>query len=87
MPWKHSHANARPGMAGVPNGNWKLVIEDDGRGFDFSGRRSHQQLDSAHQGPKIIKERVRSISAKFSIESKPGHGARLEISLPNESDG
>jgi signal transduction histidine kinase len=83
---KHGHAEHVRVWVGVPNGNWKLVIEDDGRGFDFSGRRSHQELDAAHKGPKIIKERVRSISANFAIESRPGGGARLEISLPRESD-
>jgi len=57
----------------------KLIIEDDGQGFQFSGRLSLAELDSADWGPKVIKERVRAIGADLAIESVPGHGARLEI--------
>ncbi len=57
----------------------KLIIEDDGQGFQFSGRRSLAELDSANWGPRVIKERVRSIGADLAIDSVPGHGARLEI--------
>jgi signal transduction histidine kinase len=78
---KHSGARqvlvrfvAEPGLT-------KLVIEDDGQGFEFSGRLSLAELDTAHWGPKVIKERVRSIGADLAIESVPGHGARLEITL------
>ena len=57
----------------------KLIIEDDGRGFGFSGRLSLAELDAIGEGPRVIKERVRSVGAELAIESVPGHGARLEI--------
>ncbi|MGH9325155.1 MAG: sensor histidine kinase [Terriglobia bacterium] len=57
----------------------KLVIEDDGKGFEFSGRLTQPHLDTARKGPQIIKERVRSIYGELVIESEPGHGSRLEI--------
>lgn len=63
------------------NGLWKLVIEDDGRGFDFSGRLSQAELDALRKGPTVIKERVRSIGGELAVESTPGHGARLEITV------
>jgi signal transduction histidine kinase len=62
----------------------RLVVDDDGRGFDFSGRLSQAELDAARKGPVIIKERVRSIGGRLAIESTPGRGARLEIAIPDE---
>lgn len=67
-------------------GKWKLVVDDDGRGFDFAGRWSHAQLDAARKGPLVIKERVRTIQGELTVESLPGSGARLEITLPHQSD-
>lgn len=63
---------------------WKLTVEDDGRGFDFAGRLSHAQLDDAHKGPVVIKERVRLIDGELTIESNPGQGSRLEIIVPQQ---
>jgi signal transduction histidine kinase len=64
---------------------WLLVIDDDGCGFAFEGRRSQPQLDSEKRGPVVIKERVRAIGGELVIESQPGHGARLEIRWPVRS--
>lgn len=62
--------------------HWKLEIEDDGRGFGFSGRMTGPEMDAAHTGPHVIRERVRHIGGELVIESQPGHGAKLEIALP-----
>ena len=43
---------------------------------------SQAELDSTNKGPAIIRERVRLIQGQLTIESKPGRGARVEISLP-----
>jgi two-component system nitrate/nitrite sensor histidine kinase NarX len=80
---KHSGARKVLVRFGRDNGIWKLVIEDDGRGFQFAGRLSLAELNAAALGPRVIRERVRSISADLVIESAPGSGARLEISLPS----
>jgi signal transduction histidine kinase len=66
-------------------GTWKLVVDDDGRGFDFAGRLTHAELDAARKGPLVIKERVRSIGGELTVESLPGRGARLEITLPHKA--
>jgi signal transduction histidine kinase len=66
---------------------WRLIIDDDGHGFDFSGRLSQPELDSGRKGPVIIKERVRSIGGELTIESAKGRGARLEITLPERRSG
>ena len=69
------------------NGNYRLEIDDDGRGFDFSGRYSQAQLDAIQKGPAVIKERVRSIGGELVIESNPGRGVRLEIEFPQRLYG
>jgi signal transduction histidine kinase len=66
---------------------WRLIIDDDGHGFDFSGRLSQRELDAGRKGPVIIKERVRSIGGELTIESAKGRGARLEITLPERRSG
>jgi two-component system sensor histidine kinase DegS len=78
---RHSKARNAVVWFGREEGVWRLVIDDDGRGFDFVGRFSHAQLDHDRKGPVVIKERVRSIGAELTIESTPGRGARLEIAL------
>jgi signal transduction histidine kinase len=78
------HSGAREVLVrfGRDNGIWKLVIEDDGCGFGFTGRLSLAELNAAALGPRVIRERLRWIGADLVIESTPGRGARLEISLP-----
>ena len=79
---KHSGARNVILRFSLENGSGRLVVDDDGRGFDFSGRLSQLELDAARKGPVIIKERVRSIGGRLAIESTPGRGARLEITFP-----
>ncbi|HTJ86607.1 MAG TPA: histidine kinase [Terriglobales bacterium] len=64
-------------------GGWVLTIEDDGRGFSFSGRFTHAQLEEDRRGPLVIKQRVRAIEGELTIISKAGQGARLEIKVPD----
>jgi len=39
-------------------------------------------MESACTGPVMIQERVRRIGGEFLVESTPGHGSRLEITMP-----
>jgi signal transduction histidine kinase len=79
---KHSHAKQVLVRLGIRNERWSLVIEDDGSGFPFHGRLSQQELDNLGKGPIIIGERVRLMEGELTIESNPGQGSRLEISVP-----
>jgi signal transduction histidine kinase len=60
----------------------RLSIDDDGCGFPFAGRLTQADLERARKGPSIIRERVRLLGGELTIESDPGHGARLEIAVP-----
>jgi signal transduction histidine kinase len=83
---KHSQARTALVRLSARNGRWTLVIEDDGRGFPFSGRLSQADLDALGKGPLVIKERVRVIAGELTIESNPGQGSRLEISVPQKPE-
>ena len=79
---KHSGAENVLVRLGAQEDAWVLTIEDDGRGFEFSGRLSQLELERIRRGPLIIKLRARAIGAELTIESRPGQGSRLEIRLP-----
>jgi signal transduction histidine kinase len=82
---KHSGARRVLVRFGVDQGQWTLAVEDDGRGFGFTGRKSLAELDACRQGPLVIKERVRTLGGNLEIESLPGQGTRLEISFPQRA--
>ncbi len=81
---KHSGAENVLVRLALQQGVCSLMIEDDGRGFEFSGRVSSGQLRNSRRGPLVINERVRAIGGELSIESTPGQGARLEIVFPRQ---
>ncbi len=59
-----------------------LVVDDNGEGFSFAGRFSGDELDRLRLGPISIKERARTVGGVLTVESTPGHGARLTIEVP-----
>ncbi len=81
---KHSGAHSALVRFSALDGFWKLVINDDGNGFPFTGRFTMTELDGLRRGPAIIKERVRAVGGDMVIESTPGHGSRLEITIPQK---
>jgi signal transduction histidine kinase len=79
------HSGARHALVRLSRGpgGWMLTIEDDGRGFEFSGKFSNAQLEETRRGPLVIQQRVRALEGELTIVSKAGHGARLEINIPD----
>jgi len=59
-----------------------LVVDDNGEGFSFAGRFTADELDRLRLGPISIKERTRTVGGVLTVESNPGHGARLTIEVP-----
>ena len=84
---KHSAAENVEVRLALQTGAWILTVEDDGRGFEFSGRRSQSELELMRRGPLIIKERARAIGGELMIDSRPGQGARLEIKFLQPPQG
>lgn len=79
---KHSGARHVLVRLGSSLKKWNLVVEDDGKGFPFAGRYNHVQMDEAGKGPMIIMERVGLIAGELTVESNPGQGTRLEVTVP-----
>jgi signal transduction histidine kinase len=79
---KHAHASHVVVKLTQDESKVFLVVDDNGRGFSFSGRYSSEELDRLRLGPISIKERARGVGGTLTVESNPGHGARLMIDIP-----
>jgi len=84
---KHSGAHHALVRLSCTPSQWSLTLEDDGKGFAFSGRLNQEQLDQLGKGPMIIRERVGLIAGALTVESNPGLGTRLEIKVPRGGEG
>jgi signal transduction histidine kinase len=56
-----------------------LSIRDNGRGFETDARHSGMGLPG-------LRERVNSINGKLSLESRPGEGVLIHISIDDTND-
>src|SRR5579863_883832 len=84
---KHSGAHHALVRLSCTPSQWSLTLEDDGKGFAFSGRLNQEQLDQLGKGPMVIRERVGLIAGALTVESNPGLGTRLEIKVPRGGEG
>ena len=83
---KHSSARHVLVRMDARNDRWRLTIEDDGRGFPFAGQSTLAEMEATGKGPLVIRERVRLIGGELTVESNPGRGARLEITVPQRRE-
>ena len=62
----------------------ELSVDDNGRGFHFSGVYTLDELDLLRLGPASFKRRARALNAEMTLESRPGRGAglKLRMSIP-----
>ena len=58
----------------------KLSVDDNGKGFDTDDLGKEANL-----GLKLIKERTEMLGGTFEINSSPGKGARVTLSIPIQS--
>jgi signal transduction histidine kinase len=81
------HSGARHALVRLASSRdrWNVVVEDDGKGFPFTGRLNQEQMEEMGRGPTIIKERVRLLAGQLTVESTPGQGARLEVTVPRDA--
>jgi len=57
-------------------GSYALLVEDDGVGFEHTGRKGRP---GEHIGLSIMDERARRLGGELRIESEPGEGTRVEL--------
>ena len=78
---KHAGAT-RVAVSMHKSGPWlEISIEDNGRGFEFSGKFSLEELELLRLGPGSIKSRVRTLGGELLLDSRPGQGAGVRIRL------
>jgi signal transduction histidine kinase len=79
---KHSSASRVAISAARRGSNLELAIEDNGAGFPFTGSFTLEELELLRVGPVSIKRRVKMVNGDLMLESKVGHGVKLEIRVP-----
>ncbi len=77
---KHSHASAVELVVDFRDGHIKLVVADNGGGFDI--QRSASDVSAGKLGLIGMQERARLLGGTIDIESAPGEGTSVVVSVP-----
>ena len=65
----------------VDDGVARLVVSDDGRGFDAELRE--RRLAEGHLGLSLVEELARQSGGSLGISSGEGAGTRVELEVPS----
>ena len=76
---KHSQATAVSIKLAAASGAVRLEVTDNGIGFD-----SDVAGGAERHGLRNIRDRVRGMGARLSIDSKPGAGTRIDVAIPKQ---
>jgi len=76
--------HARPTRVAVTvdktDGHLRIVVRDDGCGFDFRGRHDHDTLNQSTGVPRSLFDRVTALGGQMSIDSS-AEGSQVEMLL------
>jgi two-component system, NarL family, sensor kinase len=77
-----AHSGARTARVEVssPDGVGRLVVADDGKGFDEGARA--RRREEGHLGLSLLEELVAQSGGTLSVRSVPGEGTRVELEVP-----
>ncbi len=76
---KHSQANnVRVLLYADIHGEFRILVENDGKGFDQPQTSNHK---GEHIGLTIMKERAKHLGGELDLESDPEEGTRIEINF------
>ncbi len=82
---RHSGATQQRLIVARREGTITLTVSDDGRGFDPKGvlaREADVGVEGGHFGLRGIQDRVAMLGGGFALESAPGRGTSLTVTLP-----
>jgi signal transduction histidine kinase len=79
---KHSKASRVSVTVDAAEGAVEVSVQDDGRGFPFSGSYTLDELEVMRLGPKSIQRRVRVLGGDLTLNSRPTEGTSLRIRVP-----
>jgi signal transduction histidine kinase len=74
---KHAEPAVLSVLAGRRGPTFRLVVDDDGTGFDSSGR-----VGTRGAGILGMRERAAALGGRLDLDSKPGHGTTVRLVLP-----
>jgi signal transduction histidine kinase len=74
---KHAGAESLHVRAEAGATSTRLIVEDDGRGFDADSAGGE-----GHFGLRMLKDMVRAAGGELEIESSPGKGTRVMVEVP-----
>jgi two-component system sensor histidine kinase UhpB len=81
---KHAQASRVGLIVERRAGELRVVVDDDGRGFDSAAVNSQ---GGRHLGLRGMNERALLIGASLEIESVPGRGTTVYLVIPLQADG
>src|SRR2546425_5244832 len=64
-----------------------LIVADDGKGFDPQRVLASEEdvgVEGGHFGLRGIQDRVEMLGGTFAVDSAPGRGTSLTVTLPAE---
>ncbi len=82
---KHAHAKSVKVSIRPIDGKIETIIKDDGVGFDTSEIGSFVHKSSGF-GLFNIRERLNYLGGDIKIESRPGHGTRITLTAPLQTE-
>ena len=72
---KHAKANNIKVMVEASDENIRVLVTDDGRGFEINGKKNGIGLSN-------MANRVESFNGTIHIQSSPGNGCSIDINVP-----
>ncbi len=73
---RHSQASQVKVQVDMGDGNIRVAVDDDGKGFDT------EILSERGMGLKVIRDRVEMLGGEFSIDATVGRGTRISFQVP-----
>jgi signal transduction histidine kinase len=77
---KHARPTRVAVNVDVTDGHLRIVVRDDGCGFEFKGRQDHDTLNQSTEVPRSLFDRVTALGGQMSIDSSP-EGSQVEMLL------
>ncbi|MGK0715881.1 sensor histidine kinase [Leucobacter sp. W1153] len=80
---QHAHASTATISLAVDQNTLSFVVVDDGDGFDMREIAGGQPSSTDSFGLHATRERVQQLGGTLSVDSTPGQGTRLAVTLKN----
>jgi two-component system sensor histidine kinase DegS len=83
---KHANASKIDVLISYLDSSISLKVVDDGDGFNTSTLSDNIREDNSGFGLSIMRERIYLLSGKISLESNPGEGCTIIVTIPRDGN-